>query len=317
MLDPVKNFAKVEVSTGYSDTDTTVVLASGEGAKLPDPSTDGEFNLTWWNETDYQDPSDDPNKEIVRVTARSSDTLTIIRAQEGTIASNKNIAGKTYKMILTPTKKLIDDINDFQKTGWNRLASSGTYVSATSLALSGDFTSIIQKGDKIKLTNDGSTKYFYITDVSYSSPDTTVTITPKAGGASLVSGAISNLFFSKAANPQGFEQIDTTGIADGAVTLDKTLNLVGCNANQRQIRFGTYVTTTNASGEATVVYSGSFPTGTLTAVAINGDSGVGNIIYHIKRPHSATGFTVVVRVADSGALLANSAVRIDYIAIGY
>ena len=25
--------------------------------------------MTWWNSTDYPDPSDDPNSEIVRVTA--------------------------------------------------------------------------------------------------------------------------------------------------------------------------------------------------------------------------------------------------------
>jgi len=110
-LDAVKNFAKVEVSTGYDSTATTVVLATGDGAKLPNPATDGEFNLVWWNSTDYPDPADDPNVEIVRCTARSNDTLTITRAQEGTTAQNHNIAGKTYKMILGLTKKMIDDIN--------------------------------------------------------------------------------------------------------------------------------------------------------------------------------------------------------------
>ena len=65
---------------------------------------------SWWNITDYGDPSDDPNKEIVRVTVRSTDTLTITRAQEGTSASTKNEAGKQYVMILSPTAKTITDI---------------------------------------------------------------------------------------------------------------------------------------------------------------------------------------------------------------
>jgi len=109
-LDARKNFAQVEVSTGYGDTDTSIVLASGEGSKLPDPSTDGAFNLVWWNATSYADPTNDPYREIVRCTARSTDTLTVTRGQEGTTAQNHNITGKTYVMALTLTAKMIDDI---------------------------------------------------------------------------------------------------------------------------------------------------------------------------------------------------------------
>lgn len=114
-LDPVTNFAKVTVSTTYGAADTSIVLSAGEGAKLPAPATDGSFNLVWWNWTDYKDPADDPNKEIVRVTARSTDTLTVTRAQEGTSASTKNTASKTYKMALAPTKKLRDDLESLLK----------------------------------------------------------------------------------------------------------------------------------------------------------------------------------------------------------
>lgn len=120
-VDPVTNFGKVLVSTGYNDTDTSIVLSSGDGAKLPDPSTDGDFNVVWFNNTDYFDPSDDPNREIVRVTAKSSDTLTVTRAQEGTSASIKNLSGKNYRMILGVTKKTVDDL---QKV--NLLDATGT-----------------------------------------------------------------------------------------------------------------------------------------------------------------------------------------------
>lgn len=109
-MDAVKNFSKVQVSTGYDDTATSIVLESGEGSKLPQPSTDGPFNLVWFNVSDFSDPSDDPNVEIVRVTARSSDTLTITRAQEGTSATTKNESGKIYLMILGPTAKTISDL---------------------------------------------------------------------------------------------------------------------------------------------------------------------------------------------------------------
>lgn len=111
-LDAVKNFAKVIVSTGYAAGVTSIALTSGHGAKLPDPSTDGEFNLVWWNFTDYADPADDPNVEIIRCTTRSTDTLTVTRAQESTSDSNKNTSNKTYKMILAVTAKMISDIGD-------------------------------------------------------------------------------------------------------------------------------------------------------------------------------------------------------------
>src|SRR5690349_12262866 len=105
-LDPVSNFGKVTVSTGYNAAATSIALSSGHGARLPNPATLGAYNLVWWNSTDYGDPSDDPNVEIVRVTAKSSDTLTITRAQESTSASTKNTSTKTYKMVLALTKKM-------------------------------------------------------------------------------------------------------------------------------------------------------------------------------------------------------------------
>lgn len=108
-MDPILNFAKSNVNQGYDDTAVEIVLVSGGGAKFPNPGTDGAFNLVWYNSSDYGDPADDPNVEIVRCTSRSTDTLTITRAQEGTNASTKNTSGKTYTVILSPTKKTLDD----------------------------------------------------------------------------------------------------------------------------------------------------------------------------------------------------------------
>lgn len=106
-LDPTINFGKATVSTGYDASATSIVLSSGHGANLPSTFS---YNLVWWNSTDYDDPADDPNVEIVRCTNRVTDTLTVTRAQEGTAASTKNTGGKTYKMVLDVTKKMIDDI---------------------------------------------------------------------------------------------------------------------------------------------------------------------------------------------------------------
>jgi hypothetical protein len=120
--DPVRNFAKVNVKQGYDSSATTIQLALGEGSKLPDPETDGEYNLVWWNATDYSDPSDDPYKEIVRVTAKSGDQLTILRGQEGTTAQNHNLPGKSYKMMLTLTRKTYEDLQTIE------VYKNGTFV---------------------------------------------------------------------------------------------------------------------------------------------------------------------------------------------
>ena len=132
-MDNTKNFAKVTVSTGYDASATSIVLSSGNGAKLPTPPC----NVTWWNFTDYSDPSDDPSVEIVRVTSVSTDTLTVTRAQEGTTATVKNVAGKTYRMLAGLTAKVLNtDVIDAGNLTTGTLPSgrlTGAYTGITSV----------------------------------------------------------------------------------------------------------------------------------------------------------------------------------------
>lgn len=109
-IDPVTNFAEVIPVGLYTAASASITLTSGDGGKLPD-TVEGQFNLVWYNSTDYTGPASDPQREIIRVVTRTVDALVILRGQEGTVASNKNIAGKTYKMALGVTKRLIDEIN--------------------------------------------------------------------------------------------------------------------------------------------------------------------------------------------------------------
>jgi hypothetical protein len=105
-LDPVVNFFRSTIATlPLNSGTTTMVLASGDGNKLPDPSVDGAFNLVVY---DPSDPFVAP--EIVRCTARTSDTLTISRGQEGTSDATK-AAGIAWTVELVPTAKTIQDID--------------------------------------------------------------------------------------------------------------------------------------------------------------------------------------------------------------
>jgi hypothetical protein len=105
-LDSVANFVQVQASTGYTAAATSITLQAGQGSRLPA----APFNLIWWNSTDYPNPANDPNVEIVRVTTVVTDTLNISRAQESTSATNKNTVGKTYSLVLGITAKMISDI---------------------------------------------------------------------------------------------------------------------------------------------------------------------------------------------------------------
>lgn len=158
-LDPVRNFAKVLVSTGYDDTATSIVLTTGHGAKLPAPSTDGSFNLVWFNSTDYFDPGDDPNVEIVRCTARSTDTLTVVRGQEGIAASVKNISAKSYTMILSFTEKQHSDISKllkFKELSYTLGSFTGASMTYTAAIPAGDVVLGVSCTNLTDITGDGS-----------------------------------------------------------------------------------------------------------------------------------------------------------------
>jgi len=70
------NNANSTLASGISNSDLTLTVASGHGARFPSPGSD-YFYVTL---------DDGANIEVVKCTARSTDTLTIVRAQQGTSA---------------------------------------------------------------------------------------------------------------------------------------------------------------------------------------------------------------------------------------
>ena len=156
-LDPILNFAKGTLSTGYDDTDTTIVLESGHGANFPSSFS---YNVIAWDSTTYADPADDPKVEVWRVTNKVTDTFTVIRGQEGTAASTKNTAGKTYRMILPNTKKRDDDFQTIIPSKKNLLingglsvAQRGTTFDSTTTPANNDDTYLL---DRCLLLSDGN-----------------------------------------------------------------------------------------------------------------------------------------------------------------
>lgn len=106
-MDPVVNFASGIVATAPSPatSGTSVVLQAGQGARFPDPATAGAYNITMVpNGTAAENFY--TAAEISRVTAKSTDTLTITRAQESTSAKSVAVG---WFITLTPTAKFASD----------------------------------------------------------------------------------------------------------------------------------------------------------------------------------------------------------------
>lgn len=87
--------------------------------------------------------------------------------------------------------------------GWNSAGETWTYASASTFTISGDKTSLYSVGDKIKFTQSAVVRYYYIVKISYSNPNTTVTV------GTYLSSTIDNLTisspsYSKATSPSGF-----------------------------------------------------------------------------------------------------------------
>lgn len=144
-MDAVKNFAIATVSQGYDASATSIVLASGGGARFPAVP----FNACWWDATNYPNPADDPKREIVRVTAITTDTLTITRGQEvslgGLAASTKNTAAATYKIAAMLTAQYNADVSELAVD----VGTETIWVTETGYAATGDGTT----DDRVAIQN--------------------------------------------------------------------------------------------------------------------------------------------------------------------
>lgn len=131
------------------------------------------------------------NYEIVVVT---SDTATNINHAA---TSNAHTTEEEVRMVL-PAEEV-----DAIQSGWSPIVGTCTYASASTFTIASiDYTTVFTKGTKIKLTNDGSVKYFYVTGSAFGA-NTTVTI---RGEVDLADAAITAAYYSYSDCPQGFKR---------------------------------------------------------------------------------------------------------------
>ena len=130
------NAVSATLAASITDSQTTITVTSGSGAQFPNPGAGQFFPLTLISATNNAD------LEITYCTARSGDTLTIVRAQEST-AAQAFAAGSLAQNLLTEGTVAL-----FGQTGtsnfWlanqvlaNNVTLSGKDASGTSHALIG------------------------------------------------------------------------------------------------------------------------------------------------------------------------------------
>lgn len=176
------NNASATLGTSISSGDTTIALSAGQGSFFPSLGGADYFYATLTDSSN--------NLEIVKVTARSADTLTVIRAQEGTIA-RAYIGGD--KLELRPTAGALTDIADI---GYDHIANATGAHAATAISntpaggiAATDVQAALNELDTDKFDKTGGA-ISGTTTVTVSGPSNAVVGT--TGGASNYGGVFTN-----------------------------------------------------------------------------------------------------------------------------
>ena len=124
------NNAKTTLAAPINATQTTITVAPGTGAQFPSPTTGQAFKIT------LVSASSSATYEICLCTARSGDTLTVVRAQEGTsgtpfllndIVGNYDTAGVMADLV--QSEQLQTQYYDFAVAGGSANALTATVPS--------------------------------------------------------------------------------------------------------------------------------------------------------------------------------------------
>jgi hypothetical protein len=102
----VANNAFGTLNAGITNSDTTIVVNAGDGARFPSLSAGDYFFATLIDTTN--------NLEIVKVTARSTDTMTVVRGQDSTTA---RAFSTNDRFELRPVAALFDEFASRATTG--------------------------------------------------------------------------------------------------------------------------------------------------------------------------------------------------------
>lgn len=121
------NNASATLAASITSTSTSITVTTGQGALFPALSAGDYFYATLFNSSN--------NIEIIKVTARSSDTMTAVRGQDGTTARAYAAADKLELRLVSAA------LNDFvSEDGNNTLTGTNTFNGNISSSGTNTFT---------------------------------------------------------------------------------------------------------------------------------------------------------------------------------
>ena len=131
------NNANTTLGSAISSGATTITVATGTGILFPTLGTGQYFTATLFA---AGSSTGTPN-EIVRVTARTGDTMTVLRGQEGTTAQSWNVGDSFSNFITAGLLNNLVGLNDVQSQFGNSAVDAG-FTNAGVVTLSPAITSL-------------------------------------------------------------------------------------------------------------------------------------------------------------------------------
>jgi hypothetical protein len=202
------NNAVSALASGITDVATSLTVTTGEGALFPSPTGGDFFMLT------LTQAGSETSWEVVKVTARTGDALTIVRAQDGTTAAAWGVGAKAELRVTA------EALNGKQDAA-NKDASGG-YAGLTLF--------------KLNLRNAANTFTNFLTNTTTAArtwimPDYDGTVATLAGtetltnktidlGSNTLSGTLAQ--FNTAVSDGDFAAVATLAAAGGAATVGNT-----------------------------------------------------------------------------------------------
>ena len=222
------------LASGISNVATSMTVAAGTGTSLL-----GGVTITSGDQFTVALDPDTANEEIVFITASSTDTFTIDRAEAGT-SGIAHSSGATVKHVLTS-----DDLT-FYTTG---VATANAAVPKTTLTTTGDtfYASAANTPARLAIGSTGQVLTVAAGIPSWATPTTlNLTIDAKTANYTLVAGDVNKLLTMSSASTTTFT------VPNGVFTAGQQINVQRIGAGAVQIRNDgtTVLTSTGATSTA-------------------------------------------------------------------
>ncbi len=190
------NNAATTLAADIADSDLSLSVAVGTGSLFPSPAAGQQFNCTLVRASDNA-------IEIVKVTARSTDTFTIVRAQESTTAK-AFVTGDKVELRITNAgmANMVQDSDIGSTVGYPDIPPVGQKTSSYSLATA-------DVGKYVEVGTGGS---ITIPDATFSSGDV-VSIFNNTSGNITITCSITTAYIAGTDSDKATMTLATRGLA--------------------------------------------------------------------------------------------------------